>query len=416
MTTMTQDEQARAERVAADDEPASLSYDGIPGAPRTFVVPGVYALGEVTVDAGMGEVGKGVRNAMIAIRLVLGLPQPGEARDVSHAPGRVLWMAAGSEDDPMHDLAPRFAAAAAACAVEFELDPADALDGLRYVHDLSAWPDGAPVEVPDDLPRVRAEVERLNALDADNRPPSHPDYDGPGPAVQLVIMDPLDAILGPGATIDSRPGARRVMGHLNRFAQGANVAVPVVHHVIASGRKIAGSPAVTNSVRLAFITRPDPANELVKVMTRFKSNVSTPDDIRYVIAPGPVAAFLGDVAAEQGTGGTLRDRIAATTDPARQGTLRDRVRAAAGQREPDAPRVWRLSKVTMGADGTPGPAERLRGSWPDADQAKHAATQDARGELLTWRTDESGREVAGLPNHDGPGRHVVYMAYPAAVA
>lgn len=427
---------------AEADSLASLSFDTIPGAARVWTVPGILAEGEVTVDAGTGETAKSMRNGMFAARLALGVPQPGHPH--GHRPdcGRTLWVSSGTEDDAIFDLAPRFASALAACAVEFELDAQQAQAGSRYIHNLSEWADGGPIEITDDgLARIRAEVDRLNQLDASNRPPVLPDgspdpaWDGPGPPVRLVVFDPLDALLGAGQTIDSRPGARRVMTGLSRFARGSEAAVSVIHHVIGSGGKIAGSPAVTNSVRLAFISAPDKGNATVKVMRRFKANISTPDDLRYVVAtlpaeaagqfepagivPAPFVAFQGDAQAAASAGDTLRDRVAGQQE---QVTLRDRLRQAAGQRpaaaaDGDAGSVttgepgWRVLRRVMTADGTPGAATRVGSVFPDAEQARQAAQLDA-DVPLTWRTDDHGRFVAGVADPSGAGRHVVYAAYP----
>ena len=195
-----------------DGDLASLSFDGIPGEPRTWRLRDVLALGEVTVIAGAGGItAKGLALGRVAALEVLGLPKPGDEPGTEREPGRVLWVSSGTEDDPIHDLSPRFTSALIACAGEHELDPADALDGARYLHNLSEWPNGDPIEIPQDLPRIRAEVGKLNKRDASNRKPGDPGYSGPGPRVTMVLMDPLDALLGPGATVDSRPGARRLM-------------------------------------------------------------------------------------------------------------------------------------------------------------------------------------------------------------
>lgn len=413
----------------AQDGPASLAFHLIPSEPRSWRLADVLAIGEVTVIGGKGGVTmKGLAMAKVAALEVLGLPKPGTpALD----PGRVLWVSSGTEDDPIHDLAPRITSALAAAAAEHGTDPEDALGARRLIHNLSEWESGDPIEWPGDEAKIRAEVGKLNQLDDQNRAPGDPAYTQPGPPVTLVIFDPLDAILGPDATVDSRPGARRVMTSFGRFARGAQVAVSVIHHVVSDGHKLAGSPAITNSVRLAFMVTPDKANTDVKVMRPVKSNVSAPGALRWVKSEGPgcpFVRFLGEAAAEaehvearpaqDAAGDTLRDRIS-------QAQLRERVREAAAQRDPAPagehsgpadPGAWLLVKCVMGPDGQPGPAVRLGRSWPDADRAKHAAAQDARGAALSWRTDDHGREVTSLPDGEGPGRHVVYVASPAARA
>jgi hypothetical protein len=379
----------------------SLSFDGIPSdVRRTWVVPGVLALGEVTIIAGQGGVGwKGLTLVKLGALCALGLPMPGDPDGTERTPGRVLWVSSGTEDDPLFDLSPRFASALAACAAEHLLDPAAAHLAMRLIHNLSEWPDGSPVEVPDDLPRVRAEVARLNDLDGQNRPRKladgspNPDYTQPGPPVRIVVFDPLDALLGPGSTVDSRPGARRVMAHWNRFARGANVSAPVIHHVIASGNKIAGSPAITNSVRLAFLVKADPANDAIRIMSSFKSNVSSPGDLRYVKIdsdPMPYIAFLdaeGTGAAAhlpgagaQVAGDTLRERIAQVTNPVKT--------APAGPARPgdwDSAGAGRFKVIrrVQGPDGTNEPAQVVA-DRPGRGQARAAAEQHASRGPLTW--------------------------------
>lgn len=401
---------------------ASLSFDLIPSEARVWLVPGILAEGEVTVDAGVGETAKSLRNLMFAVRAVLGVAQPGEDHETTREPARALWITSGTEDDPMRDLAPRFAVAIAACAAEFGLDPEQARSALRYVHNLSEWAEGGPVHITEaGLADIRAEVDALNQLDADNRPPDHPEYAGPGPQVRLIVFDPLDALLGPDQTINTRTGARLVMTGLSRFARGTGAAVSVIHHVIASGNKIAGSPAVTNSVRLAFISAPDKANKQVICMRKVKANIAAPADVRYVVATLPAdaaeaagvaasafVAFLGDQAAARGAGDTLRERVTAAhqSDP---GSLRARVRAAAGQlAEPgqdaevpaggpqDAPGgPVRLLRRELPPGGEVGPMVVVGRSWPTAQAARDQAARDA-GQVLTWKTGSAGRETAAV--------------------
>ncbi len=380
---------------------ASLSFDGMPFEPRSWPVPNVFALGEVTVIAGPGESWKGLNMAMFAALFALGLPVPGRPEHAD--PARVLWVSSGTEDDPIHDLSGRFRGALDACAEANGLDPAKARRALRYIHNLSEWDNGAPIEVPGDLPRIRAEVARLNDLDASNRPRldqdgmPNPDYTGPGPQVVQVVFDPLDALLGPGATVDSRPGARRVMGAWGKFARGADVSACVLHHTIETGSKIAGSPAVVNSVRLAFIVKKDPGNDSVRVLTGIKSNVSDKAAVRYVKVSGlvdghvmphvmhldPEAAPAASAAAGQVAGETLRDRIrsagAAGANPVKTGGSYRVLRKVAGQ---------------AGSTAVPGP-HHGRG------QARAAAEAHA-SRRLTWTPaeDRAGMDTAAYRDGD----------------
>jgi hypothetical protein len=357
------------------DAPASVAYDEIPYVPREWLIPGVAAYGTVTITAAAGESCKGMTWCALAARTVLGLPMPGEARDARHEPGRVVWIVGGMEDDQMSDLAWRFRAAVEAAAREFGLDPGDARTHIRYLHDLAEWENGEPFQLPNDLDRLRTEVAKLGALDACNRPPSHPDYAGPGPRVRLVVMDPLASLIGEGHTISSVAGARKVMARTNSFARRADVAVSLIHHVTKGG-KVAGSPAVIDSVRLAFTVTPEPGNPDVRVIRKYKGNVSNPDDIRFTLAGGSEphlhVVFLDGETPATSSGDSLRERIRLSTQPS-----------------PGPFRVFR--RITAPDGGVKATVPVIRDV--SAKSARDAAQRDA-GRVLGWKP------VPGHPGHE----------------
>jgi len=385
MTTITTD-QAGPQHAG----PASVAYSAIPYEPRVPVAEGFLYEGEVTVIAGPGKSGKGLTLAGYAVRVALGLPRPGEGREVRHEPARVLWIAGGAEDDPMHDLRPRFEAAALSAAGIYGMAPGEALAGLARIHDLSAWADGSPVEVPQDRDRIAAEVAALNELDHANRAPGQDGYAGPGPRVALVTLDPLKGLLGPGQNLNA--GARRVMTPLALLARGARCAVAVIHHVTKAGQ-VQGSPDVVNAVRLAFTVRPG-KGAAPSALSLYASNIAAPDDVAFTLAgEGHLvhAVFTAEVPdAATGPGevpSTLRQRIAAHDAAQDQGAPP----AAA------APGTLRLLRRRYDRAGQPGRAQVL-GTYRDLAMARTAAEEDAGVPRLRWLAD-----VATVRDHASGG-------------
>jgi len=82
------------------------------------------------------------------------------------------------------------------------------------------------------------------------------------------------------------------------------------------------------------------------------------------------------------------------------GTLRARVRAAARAEEtPAGPSgSCRLLRADMGADGKPGPARYVGGTYPGPAAARTAARTDAGGAVLSWSVPDAapGTEVAAV--------------------
>jgi hypothetical protein len=385
---------------AADvgDDLAAVSYDRIPYIERRWLWNGYVPLGSVCIWAAKGETGKGMLFGGVAARTVLGLPFPGEDQETRHEPGQVVWISGPGEDDQFEDLAPRFRAAIAAAVEEFGLDPELAGENgvIRFVHDLSVWRDDSPVTLPADCTRVRAEITKIN---------KRAEQLGE-PRVTLVVADSLSAVLSQGYTIDSRQGATKVMVKLGQFARRADVGFPVLHHLTKDG-KVAGSAAVLNSVRLAFIIDRAPDNEDVRLITRHKSNISEAQPQRYIITghgPDVHAVFVeaddartervtqaqaraGALAEEAPVPGSLRARMAAAQPRTEGGQFRliKRVRRA-GQTEPDEPVE------------SPPYASRVL--------ARSAADRDA-GRVLTWQaTRMPGMEMAGY--RDPAGNVVTY--------
>lgn len=387
---------------------AAVSYADIPHAPRRWLWEGRIPYG-VVVYAAAGGTGKGLLFAAAAARTALGLPFPGDDQDSRPAPRRVVWITGAGEDDQFEDLAPRLRAAVASAAAEFGLGPEECAAGLARIFDLSEWADGTPVTLPADCGRLASEVAALGAG---------------GVPVGLVVADSLTALLSEGSTIDSRQGARRVMGRLARFARESDVPLAVLHHFTKDGR-VAGSPAVLDGVRLAFTIGRDPDRPGVRTITEHKANASNAAPCQYVIAgsgAGVHAVFTvaGDARAERASRGagpppatSFRGRMARSAEPTaaetRAGVLDDGVSVPEYLRRLGVPTGAYRCLARVQLPGRPPEAGRLLADRVSADAARAAAESDACTPL-TWQTAPSGMDVAVHDRADGA--RVSYGVYP----
>jgi AAA domain len=356
-----------------DDDLSVISYDNVLHIARRWVWPGVIPVGGPMVLAAAGETGKGLLMAAAAARVALGLPFPGEHPDIRRGPAGVIWITAVGEDDPNEDLAPRLRAAIAAAVAEFGLDPALAgPDGaITNIYDLSKWRHGLPLTLPADAGLLVAEVAKLNQRNEHRgRPP-----------VAMVVADSLSALLSEGFTINSRQGARRVMGILSAAAREADIAMVLVHHMTRDG-KVAGSPAVLDALRIAFRIERLRDNEDVRVIIRHKANISRAEPVRYVIEGSGVtthAAFAGAVDARTARVEAAQER-AALRPP-----VRVALGAGAGPGAPAGPREpgpFALMRVTL-RNGETEVQELLGRAYATRADATAAADRDA-GAVLSW--------------------------------
>jgi hypothetical protein len=371
--------------LAADDtappDVASVSYSGIPYIPRLDLWPGHVPVGTPVVYAAAGGTGKGLLFAAAAARVVLGLPFPNEDQAIRRAPARVLWISGQGEDDPWEDLAPRFRAAISSAAAEFGFDPDIAARAIVLIRDLSCWTDGSPVTLPADCQALAAEVAALNS-------------DG-GPAVSMVVCDSISALLSDGYTIDSRQGARRVLGRLARFARAADVALPLLHHMTKDG-KVAGSAGLMDGVRLAFTIGKDPDRPEFRTITQHKANADNDAPQQFVIAgEGPLlrARFALAADARQGRVAQHAARVAAATADPR--------RARAMTPTPAGPGPFRVLRLFTPKGGTQRQPGELPGPLATREDARAAAVADA-GQPVTWTPGErAGMETAVFVRADG---------------
>lgn len=382
---------------AAEDELSAVDYSRIPYIARRWLWPGYLPVGAPVIFAASGETGKGMLFCLIAARVVLGLPFPGEHQDLRRDPRRVVWISGAGEDDQFEDLAPRLRAAIAHAVAEFGLDAALAGEegAIRLVHDLSQWRDGERVSLPADCPRILAELQAV--------PRRHG-----APSVGLLVADSYSALLSDGYTMDSRQGARRINGKLSDFARAADVAFGVIHH-LTKDRKVASSPAVLDSLRLAFTIERDQGNPDLRVIRRVKANISAALPQQYtIIDAGPATHAEFTEAAD-----SRAERVA--KDAARDGGsvptvgLHERVADAAGL--PAGP--WRVLRQTTPPGGVPR-RDVLSGDAADRDTARAMAYHDA-GAVLGWQTRAGKVPHLSTATHArADGSQVTYAVYPVS--
>jgi hypothetical protein len=370
---------------AAEQELSAISYRHIPPVPREWIWKGLIPRRTPVLYVAKGETGKGMLFCLVAAYIVLGLPFPGEDQSLRRVPERVVWISGPTEDDQFEDLAPRFRAAIAYLVGLFGLDPELATEdgAVTLIMDLSQWKEGTPVTLPADADRIAEELARI------------PQELG-GPAVGLVVADSLSALLSDGYTIQSRQGATRVMNLFAKLARKADTGLVILHHLTEDG-KVAGSPAVLNALRLAFLVSRDQDEPLVRTITRHKSNIVATEPQQFIITgEGPaVHAELTDATARREE--RLREAVSRTrsASPAAYGTVRERAAEVAREAGTAV-----LLRSVRSPDGTHEP--RTRRVYASRDAAKDAAVRDA-GTALTWQEDARvpGLETAACRRADG---------------
>jgi hypothetical protein len=393
---------------------AGLALADLPGRPERVVAPGFGAIpvierrwywrgcvpiGAPVILAAKGGTGKGMLMALIVARLVLGLPFPGDDQEERREPIRVLWATGPGEDDAYADLAPRLRAAIAHAVAEFGLDPELAGEGPRgaihLVHNMSRWLDGGLVTIPADCPRLAAVIAAMNRK---------ADKEGT-PRVGMLVADSLSALLSDGYSIDYRQRARRVMVDLSEFAQAAGIAFAILHHFTKDG-KVAGSPAVLDSLRVVLRVDRSPDDERVRVIEQEKGNTGQAEPQRYIITGDGLAAHAEFISAD--------DQRDARVVEAERASLPG-PRAALPAADPVPFEVLRVVRRDRCADET----TQLPGTFPTREAAREAVTRDA-GAVLTWKPVERSprMHIAGYGHPDGSRR--VYGIQPvravAAVA
>lgn len=196
-------------------------------------------LGEVTLLAGPGGIGKSTIVAEIMAAVTGGCPFPGGAR-VEVPGGVVLLNAEGSLSKVVR---PRLERAGAVLDRVRAIEPADGCGLVRLTQDLD-------------------ELAVLIEKHADTR---------------LVVIDPFGRYIG-GNDRNSNDEMTEVMSLLDaRIVRQFNVALLLVHHMSkrqegTSSERVMGASAITNSARMVWTVSKDPADQSIRYLACSKSN------------------------------------------------------------------------------------------------------------------------------------------------
>jgi hypothetical protein len=379
------------------DELAALDYTNFPYIPRRWLWPDYVPVGNPVMFAAAGGTGKGMLMCAVTARVVLGLPFPNEDQALRRDPGRVVHIA-GSEDDPFEDLAPRFRAAIAVAVAEFGLDPALAEESgaIRYVHDLSAWKDDSPFEVPADMGRLLTEVGKLNRLPYETA------------KVAMVTMDPLADLLGEHDHITSVRSARRVMRAIKAFARQADIAVAVIHHLTKDG-KVSGSPAVVDALRLAYMVERTKDDPELRVIRPVKANIVKGEPQQYTITGSGAGTHAAFVSAQDARTERLTSAVGAASAVAEPAAGSRAARLAAARTADSEGGPFRVLRHTQ--EGGDKQQARVGTTYGTRSEARAVAVKDA-GTVLNWtQAAGSPSELATLKRADGALRG--YAVVPA---
>jgi hypothetical protein len=190
------------------------------------------------------------------LTLFAGRPGEGKSTIVIDLAARVtrqggVVIVCSAEDDPARVLRPRLEAAGA---------------DLERVH---IWQ--APLELPEGVEALRAEVERLGAT--------------------LVVIDPLNAYIGLETNTHRDHHVRRVLAPLAELASRTGAAVVVIGHTNKAASddplmRVGGSIGFTAAARQVLLAASNPADEGRRVLAVVKSNVAAfPSPLTYTIEP-----------------------------------------------------------------------------------------------------------------------------------
>jgi hypothetical protein len=199
--------------------------------------------GKITILEGPPDVGKSHLTLELAAVVTVGGTLP-DGRKAER--GNVVLVTC--EDGLADTVRPRFDEAGG--------DP-DALHVLSGFN-LNGGGERLPV-IPDDVPFIRAEVERVGAC--------------------LLIIDPLTAYLGEKVNAHRDHDVRRALAPLQRMAEETGCAVLVVRHLRkgATGDAISaggGSIGFTGLARCVMLAAKDPEDETRRVLAWTKNNLA----------------------------------------------------------------------------------------------------------------------------------------------
>ena len=368
----------------------SVPFSKIPAMQRRWCGPW-FPIGTPVLYVAPAGTGKGLSMALDIAIVATGAAWPGEPEGTLHQPKTVLL--AAPEDDTNETLAFRFTAAIESLDVSEERKEG----ALALIRDITTLPDGSPFVLGGEgscVGKLRAECDRI-----------HEDENTPD--VGFICLDPLQAMLGKGASIMSVEGSRRIIAPLQALSREVNgmqgVAMAITHHTTKEG-KVAGSQGLINAVRIAYMVSRVDDNARQRVISIFKTNISG-DSAKTVYT----IRGIGDATyvEYEDRAKLARERTAALK--ARTTTLK----APGNAHSNGTPVMWRtLRHLATGPEDTTKPIQVGR-DMRSRDAAKVLASADsaALGVTLTWAPASSGppgMEVATFQHGDARTTYAVH--------
>lgn len=378
-----------AERFADSRLPGVLLAD-VEAERVAWLWPGRIPFGKITIADGDPGLGKTTMALDLAARLTTGRAMPGETATVSRA-GVVILSA---EDDLADTIRPRLDAAGADCR------------GVVALKTVSE--DGRPPALPDDIPSIRAAIERVGA--------------------RLVIVDPLMAFLNGATDAHKDQSVRRALHRLSLLAEETGAAIVCIRHLnkAPGGNPLyrgGGSIGIIGAARSGLLVARDPDDPNRRVLAVTKSNLGPEaDSLAFHLEPAGngAARVVWDGVSAHGAGALL----AAPTDPEERSALddaRDFLRDLLAEGPKSAKEIrhaadgagigWRTverAKKALGVVSRQEPGERHGGwCWCLGDQTANPSTSRNVGGLTDpWRSDPAtcGNQTANTWRSD-PSEH-----------
>jgi putative DNA primase/helicase len=209
--------------------------------------PGRFALGKISLLAGLPDYGKGQIAAFIAATVTAAIELPCEEGAAPR--GNVVWF--NAEDDARDTVLPRLVAAGADTGRVRFVNGTREEDGSRGTFSLIT-----------DLPLLRNAIKRIGS-------------------VVLIIIDPVSAYLGVGR-VDSRSQSdvRGVLTPLKELAEEAGAAIIGICHfnkksdVTSALLRVSDSIAFTAAARSVYVVLDDPEDSTSKLFLKAKNNLA----------------------------------------------------------------------------------------------------------------------------------------------
>jgi predicted ATP-dependent serine protease len=234
---------------------------------------GIIPSATVTVLAAPGGTGKSLAMLDVAARVSAGREMPGCPQDSAQAPQVVVYVSL--EDS-------------AECSLVKRLDAAGA--DLGNVLDASENANGEPFDIVRDSAWLRRVVSES--------------------AAALVVVDTLAA--ASPVSLSSPVAIRaKVMGPMLDLAKKTGAAVVLVHHTTKNAKVIAGSKAITDSVRQVLLIAPDGNDPRIRVLNVEKTNLGSKSGAMFRISAAGTCEWIAQGEKNARPEDTARARVTA---------------------------------------------------------------------------------------------------------